>query len=154
MPTALFLPVLTLNPEDFEYQGEASGGRYLWVDRLSPRFRLKATDSNPWGKPWKLMPMADRGSNRGQPDNRLLRRVTFALFPLQEGEEAIPVRLDREIDAGPLLDTWAMTARVWAVMLAPTPPDNQLIYSIKPVDPFHGSGQYLENLHEHMEGAL
>lgn len=148
----LFLESLSLKPEDFEYDRTDQQGRLLWNDRLSGRFRLKCSDPDPWGKPWKLVVLSDRGSNRGQPDNRILRRVTFALFPTEAKELLIPIQLNRDIDAGQIFDTWSLTGRTWAVILAQSPPDNQLIYTIKPVDPVSQPAGYLDKLHEYCEG--
>jgi hypothetical protein len=152
-PNGLYLSSLSLKPEDFEHERTDPQGRHLWNDRLSGRFRLKCSDSAPWGKPWKLVVLSDRNSNRGQQDScyRIVRRVTFTLFPIEE-KDLIPIQLDRDVDAGQIIDTWSLTGRTWAVILRPSPPDNQLIYSIKPVKPVSQPAGYLNRLYEYCEG--
>lgn len=101
-------------------------GKYVWQDSQSSRFRLKASVPNPWGQEWKLVPMTDQ---QHREDEQEIRRVTFTLWPVEEGD-SIPVKLDRTEGRGWVYDSLPCPIRSWCHFVNGT----QIIYDIQLAD--------------------
>ncbi|HEY9879013.1 MAG TPA: hypothetical protein V6D29_11185 [Leptolyngbyaceae cyanobacterium] len=137
--------------QKFYKQTLAKSGNLFWIDKASGRFRIKCKDPNPWdGKPRRLIPLADRGGIRSE--RLILRRVTFNLLPLDPELPTIPVKLERDTDAGPLFDSRLFVIRSWckASEFVSVESDNQLIYSLL-LDSSNPSGELLMSVWNYLQ---
>lgn len=133
---------LELSPSDLFFLYEN-----FWEDWKSKRFRIKCEDPEPWGKPWKLVPLSDQGEADGLP---YLRKVTFALFPPEEG--GLPVVLDRSCSMGQIIAPQGFFLRSWGETLDGFP-TYHLTYTISPAADASSDQilKYLEERHNGMD---